>query len=63
MTVQHSQCYPYFIQLWGDALWKQHLVTGVDQLNAGHVAAALPDVTKRVTNYYQGRAAELETSG
>ena len=62
-TVQHSQCYPYFIQLWGDALWKQHLVTGVDQLDAGHVAAALPDVTKRVTNYYQGRAAELETSG
>ena len=62
-TAEHSQCYPYFIQLWGDALWKQHLATGDGRLTADHVAAALPHVATRVTNYYQGRFAELEAGG
>jgi len=62
-TAEHSQCYPYFIQLWGDALWKQHLATGVDRLGCVHVAAAMPQVAAEVTNYYQVRYAELEAAG
>ena len=27
-VVAQSQCYPYFVQLWGDALWQRHLATG-----------------------------------
>ena len=59
----YSQRYPYFIQLWGDALWKQHLATGADRLDSAHVQAALPNVAERVTNYHQARYAELEAGG
>ena len=59
----YSQRYPYFIQLWGDALWKQHLGTGADWLDSAHVQAALPNVAERVTNYHQARYAELEAGG
>ena len=62
-AAEHSQCYPYFIQLWGDALWKQHLATGVNRLGCVHVAAAMPQVAAEVTNYYQVRYAELEAAG
>ena len=62
-VAEHSQRYPYFIQLWGDALWKQHLATGADQLDRDHVQAALPHVAERVTNYHQSRYAELEAGG
>ena len=62
-AAEHSQRYPYFIQLWGDALWKRHLATGAAGLDHAHVQAALPQVVARVTNYHQGRFAELEASG
>ena len=62
-AAEHGQCYPYFVQLWGDALWKQHLANGVDRLGAAEVAAAMPQVTAEVTNYYQARYAELEAAG
>ena len=62
-AAEHGQCYPYFVQLWGDALWKQHLANGVDRLGAAQVAAAMPQVAAEVTNYYQARYAELEAAG
>ena len=62
-AAEHSQCYPYFVQLWGDALWKRHLATGVDRLSGADVAAAMPQVAAEVTNYYQVRYAELEAAG
>ena len=60
-VVAHSQCYAYFIQLWGEALWDLHLATGANQLTAEHVQSALPTVEKRTTEYYQRRYRELET--
>ena len=60
IVVAHSQCYAYFIQLWGEALWDQHLATGANQLTAEHVQSALPAVEKRTTEYYQRRYRELE---
>ena len=62
-AVAHSQQYPYFIQLWGEALWRRHLATGATRLTANDVAAAMPHVTAQTTNYYQGRFAELEAGG
>ena len=62
-AAEHGQCYPYFVQLWGDALWKRHLAKGVDRLGAAEVAAARPQVAAEVTNYYQARYAELEAAG
>ena len=59
-VVEDSQRYPYFIQLWGEALWKQRLATGVTRLTAAHADAARPNVIVRVTDYYHDRYRELE---
>ena len=62
-VIDDSQRYPYFIQLWGDALWKRHLVTDATRLTAAHAAAARNDVDARVTDYYDDRYLELDQSG
>ena len=62
-VVEHSQRYAYFIQLWGEALWNQHLATREVRLTAAHVAAVRPAVEARVTEYYQRRYRELEADG
>ena len=62
-VVEHSQCYAYFVQLWGEALWNRRLATGETRLTAAHAAAALPAVAARVTEYYQRRYRELEAGG
>ena len=63
LVVEHSQRYPYFIQLWGEALWKRRLASGATRLTAAHADAARPDVMARVTDYYQDRYRELEARG
>ena len=62
-VVKDSQCYPYFIQVWGRALWQRRLATGATRLTAAHAAAAQPDVATRVTDYYEDRYIELDRSG
>ncbi len=62
-VVDDSQRYPYFIQLWGEALWDQRLATGAVRLTAAHADAARPDVAARVTDYYEDRYRELDQSG
>ena len=63
LAVEHSQRYAYFIQLWGEALWNQRLVSGEARLTAVHAAAAQPAVEARVAEYYQSRYEELEAAG
>ena len=60
---EESQRYPYFVQLWGEALWDQRLATGAIRLTAAHVDAARSEVAARVADYYQDRYQELETRG
>ena len=60
-VVEDSQCYPYFIQLWGDALWEDHLATGASELAAEAVATAKPKVAAWVADYYQSRYQELRS--
>ncbi len=62
-VVDDSQRYPYFIQLWGEALWDQRLATGAIRLTAAHADTARPDVAARVTDYYEDRYRELDQSG
>ena len=62
-VVEDSQRYPYFIQVWGRALWHQRLTTGATRLTADHAVAARPDVAARVTDYYEDRYLELDQSG
>ena len=60
---EESQRYPYFVQLWGEALWDQRLATGAIRLTVAHVDAARSEVAARVADYYQDRYQELETRG
>ena len=62
-VVAQSQCYPYFIQLWGDALWQRHLASGVATIATEHVEAVQSTVAAQVANYHQRRFAELESEG
>ena len=62
-VVERSQRYPYFIQLWGEALWDRRLATGATRLTVAHADAAQPDVAARITDYYQDRYRELESRG
>ena len=62
-VVEDSQRYPYFIQVWGRALWQRRLTADVTRLTAAHADAARPHVAARVTDYYQDRYRELEARG
>ena len=62
-AVEHSQRYPYFVQLWGHALWRRHVTTGAARLTAAHAAAARGEVSVRAAEYYQTRYRELEAEG
>ena len=61
-VVEQSQCYAYFIRLWGEALWDQRLATGETRITAKHAAAAQSAVQVRTTEYYQRRYRELEAA-
>lgn len=58
-VVDDTQCYPYFIQLWGSALWRQAQQTAA-ALDEAQLAAARPEVEYRQNNYYEGRRGELK---
>ena len=62
-VLEHSQRYPYFIQLWGEALWERHLATNTKSLTDVDVAATQPGVAMLVAEYYQTRYRELEKAG
>ena len=62
-VIEHSQRYPYFIQLWGDALWKQRAATGATRIDAAAIASARPKVVAQVTDYYRSRYHELRAEG
>ena len=61
-VVTESQCYPYFIQLWGEALWEQAQEVGPAPLDRAAVDRARPAVVKRQERYYQHRYAELDNT-
>ena len=62
-AVEESHGYPYFIQLWGEALWDWRLESGAHRLASSDVDAVRPVVAARVTDYYEDRFLELDQSG
>ncbi len=62
-VVEHGQRYPYFIQLWGDALWKRRAAGGAARITADFAAAAKPAVAASVADYHQARYRELRAEG
>ena len=63
IVIEDSQRYPYFIQLWGDALWREHLTTRGARLAIAAAVAVRGAVAARMANYYQGRYQELAAAG
>lgn len=62
-VIEDSQRYPYFVQLWGEALWREHLANSDARLTTTTTAAVRGAVAARVANYYQGRYQELAANG
>ena len=62
-VVEYSQCYPYFIQLWGDALWQHRATTGGTTITVAAVDAVGPSAVSRVADYYENRHRELSAEG
>ena len=60
-VVAQSQRYPYFVQIWGDALWQSHLTAGTNVIAAEDAQAATPVVAAQVADYYQQRFGELQS--
>ena len=62
-VVGESQCYPYFIQLWGQALWTQAQQRGAGIIDAQLLDRAGAEVAPERDDYYQDRYTELEEQG
>ena len=62
-VVEHSQRYPYFIQLWGDELWQRRAAGGAARITTDLVEATEPAVAVSVADYYQIRYRELRAEG
>ena len=62
-VIEDSQHYPYFIQLWGDALWQEHLANRNARITTVEIAAVRDAVAARVADYHQGRYEELAAAG
>ena len=62
-VIAESQGYPFFLQLWGAALWRQLQASGGSTLTPAQVAAARSEFDRRRVAYYETRFRELETRG
>lgn len=62
-VVAESQCYPYFLQLWGDALWHAVQDARATRIDDAVVAAAKPAFDLEKTIYYEDRRDELKRQG
>ena len=62
-VVAESQCYPYFIQVWGQALWTQAQRCGARLIDAFLLDRARAEVELERDDYYQDRYTELEEQG
>ena len=59
-VLDESQCYPYFIQLWGAALWDAATQQNATLIDEAVVARASPAFDLERGTYYEHRRDELE---
>ena len=62
-VVAESQCYPYFLQLLGSALWEVAHESGAATIDAALVAQAKRRFSAERTAYYEDRRDELRRNG
>ena len=54
-TVKDAQCYPYFLQLWGRALWDAAAERDADRLTNMDVEQAMPKISAARELFYKSR--------
>ena len=59
-VVEESQGYPYFLQLWGAALWTAARSRDAARIDEPLVAVAAPEFGQQSSAYYEDRREELE---
>ena len=59
-VVEESQCYPYFLQLWGAALWTATRTRAATRMDGPLVNAAALEFGRQSSAYYEDRREELE---
>ena len=59
-VLEESQCYPYFLQVRGAALWEAAVETSETVIDASVVARARPAFEIEKSTYYRHRRNELE---
>ena len=59
-VIEESQCYPYFLQLWGAALWAAARSRAATRIDGSLVADAALEFSRQRTAYYEDRREELE---
>ena len=59
--IDNAQRYPFFLQLWGKALWDYADKHGTQTLTEAHAQAVKPDINATRDNYYRDRLKELIT--
>ena len=59
-VLDESQCYPYFLQVWGAALWEATAETAETLIDAAVTERARPAFELERSTYYQHRRNELE---
>ncbi len=62
-VLDEAQGYPYFVQLWGEALWNTVAESGVARIGMPQVEAAAAAVDEARQRLYRRRTAEMFSSG
>ena len=63
IIVEDSQCYPYFLQLWGSSLWMEANKENLTHLTDEQVAVVKPDITIIKKKFYSKRRDKLDVLG
>ena len=61
-VVKESQCYPFFVQRWGKALWDHAVERGISELTQDDVRLLTTDIQTMRNAFYEQRYREIEES-
>ena len=60
LIVEDSQCYPYFLQVWGSSLWDEADKTNLTHLTEEQVAVVKPKIDIKKNKFYDERKDKLD---
>ena len=63
LIVEDSQCYPYFLQVWGKSLWMEANKTNLTCMTDEQVAVVKPNIAIIKQDFYEERRDKLDVLG